>query len=228
MCIFFAQDGSIVFRYRRYKVEEVAPFAPQPRARPNGPLNLVASGPKGPEQHRGNWGVGTGQFDFNARDDRLATSPLWKTMWLHPGQHVVVPMSHAFEATVRHGPRRWFAVKRRGDEPLWVPALGRIQKGHYRTEWHVSLVTVDAGPVFEPIHDTPREIVCLRDWDEVESWLAAEDEGKTRKLLRPSGSDLLESYRVHDDVFKPKFPAERCPEPYEETQAAGLGRFGAK
>lgn len=218
MCIFFDQHGDIQFRYRAYGVDEVMPFVPQLRARPNGPVNLIAGGSKGPEQHRGNWGVGTGRFDFNARDDRLATSPLWRSYWLQLGRHVVVPMSHAYEATVRHGPRRWFAVRRKDGEPLWVPGLGRVQAGRHRTEWHVSVVTVDAGPVFEPIHDTPREIVCLRDWDEAATWLKADDEKGLRRLLRPAGKDLLDSYRVHDDVYKEGFPAERCSLPLEEPR----------
>lgn len=213
MCIFFDQHGNIVYKYRTYKVGEVMPFVPQFRARPNGRINLVAQGPKGPEQHLGNWGVGTGRFDFNARDDRLDKSPLWRAMWMQPGHHVIVPMSHAYEATTRHGGRRWFAVQRADQEPLWVAALGRVQEGKYRTEWHVSLVTVDAGPVFTPIHDTPREIAALRDWKEAETWLAAADEDALRMLLRPSGEEFLESYRVHDDVFKPSFPEEKCSEP---------------
>ena len=221
MCIFFGQDGTIQFRYRTYKVDEVTPYEPQMRARPNNRINLVAAGAKGLEQHRGNWGLNTGRFDWNARDDRLAKSPLWREMWKKPGHHIVVPMSRAYEATTRHGGRRWFAVRRVDDEPLWVPALGRVQPGAYRTEWHVSLVTVDAGPVFSPIHDTPREIVCLRDWDEVRTWLAAEDESALKALLRPADEALLQAYRVSDDVLKASFPAERCSEPYPAAAASG-------
>lgn len=224
MCIFVDQHGNIAFRYRTYGVEEVAAFEPQPRARPNTLLNLVAPGRRGPEQHRGNWGFRTGQFDWNARDDRLATSPLWGALWGRPGHHVVVPISHGYEATTRFGKRRWFAVKRRDDEPIWVAGLGRVQPGPDRAEWHVTLVTVDAGPVFSPIHDTPREIVFLRDWDEARRWLAAGDERGLRALLRPSTPDLYESYRVHDDVFKESFPAERCAEPFVPPRS--LDAFG--
>jgi len=211
---FVGQDGTIKFHYPRYGIEEVMPYSPQPRARPNSWINLVVKGDKGFEQHRGNWGMNTGQFDWNARDDRLATSRLWKSMWLHAGQHVVVPASRIYESTTRHGDRQWFAVKRRDTDPLWIAALGRVQAGAYRTEWHVSFVTVDAGPVFHAIHDRPREVVCLRDWDEATSWLSAQDEAHMRKLIRPAGPEFLESYRVHDDVLKPSFNAERCAEPW--------------
>ena len=116
--------------------------------------------------HRWLFGYGSGGPD-NARDDRLATSPLWRGLWMVPGRHVVIPVSHGYEATTRTGRRRWYAVVRHDGEPLLVPGLGRVQMGPFGTEWHVTMVTVDAGPVFEPIHDTPREIVCLRDWKEV-------------------------------------------------------------
>lgn len=211
---FVGQDGTIQFHYRTYGVEEVAPFSPQPRIRPNALLNLVIRGDGKFEQHRGNWGLGTGRFDWNARDDRLATSPLWKSMWLRPGRHVVIPASRVYEATTRHGGRQWHAVRRTGEAPLWIPGLGRVQKGAYRVEWHVAMVTVDAGPVFGAIHDRPREVVCLRDWDEVETWLTGTDQGLLRRLLRPADASLLASYRVHDDVLKDSFPAARCADPW--------------
>ncbi|MHB8585856.1 MAG: SOS response-associated peptidase family protein [Thermoplasmatota archaeon] len=226
MCIFFDQDGRVVYRYRTYGVDEVVPFSPEPRIRPNNRVNLVSLGAKGPEQHRGNWGLNTGRFDWNTRDDRLVASLLWSTMWMQPGAHVVVPMSHAYESTARFGARRWFAVQRRDGEPLWVPGLGRIQQGAHRVEWHVSVVTVDAGPVFEPIHDTPREIVCLRSWDEALMWMQARDEDALRAMLRPSGTDLLESYRVSDDVLRESYAAEKCPEPYSVPAQRGLDAFG--
>ncbi|MBI2077623.1 MAG: SOS response-associated peptidase family protein [Euryarchaeota archaeon] len=226
MCIFIDQHGNIVFKYRAYEVHEVMPFRPQMRIRPNNLVNLVARGEKHFEQHVGNLGLRTGRFDWNARDDRLATSPLWNGMWKRPGNHVVIPISHGYEATTRHGKRRWFAIKRNDGDPMLIPGLGRVKKGPFRTEWHVTMVTVDAGPVFEPIHDTPREIVTLRDWDEAKTWLAAEDEKAMRRLLRPAGIDLLRSYRVHDDVFKDSFPAERCSEPLVERTARGIEDFG--
>jgi putative SOS response-associated peptidase YedK len=210
---FVGQDGTIKFHYDTYGVDEVSPYEPRLRVRPNALLNLVAVGPRGLEQHRGNWGMGTGRFDWNARDDRLATSPLWKSMWKHPGQHVVVPASRVYESTTRDGARQWHAVRRRDDAPLWIAGLGRVQKGAYRVEWHVALATVDAGPVFHEIHDRPREVACLRDWKEVGTWLDAKDEAALRALLRPAGPDFIESYRVHDDVLKETFPADRCAEP---------------
>lgn len=209
---FVGQDGTIRFHYPTFGVEEVMPYVPQPRIRPNALLNLISRGDGGPESHRGNWGLGTGRFDWNARDDRLAASPLWKSMWRHPGRHVVIPASRVYEATTRHGARQWHAVKRRDDEPLWIPGLGRVQKGKYRVEWHVAMVTVDAGPVFQAVHDRPREVVCLRDWAEAQAWLAAGDEAPLRKLLRPASKNLLESYRVGDDVLRDSFPADRCAE----------------
>lgn len=219
---FLGQDGSIQFHYQTYGVEEVTPFSPTPRIRPNARINLVAKGDKGFEQHRGNWGLGTGQFDWNARDDRLAGSPLWKAMWLHRGLHVVVPASRVYEATTRHGARQWNAVKRRDDTPLWMPGLGRVQKGRYRTEWHVSIVTVDAGPVFHAIHDRPREVVILRDWSEAKTWMQAAEEPLLRQLLRPASEELIESYRVHDEVLKSSFPAEKCAEPWRPTAGGQL------
>lgn len=214
---FIGQDGTIKFHYRTYGVEEVAPFSPEPRIRPNSPLNLIAPGAKGPEQHRGNFGMGTGRFDWNARDDRLATSPLWRGLWTHPGSHVVVPASRVYEATTRFGARRWFAVKRVDEVPLWLAGLGRIQKGAHRVEWHVTLVTVDSGPVFREIHDTPREVVCLRNWEEAAQWMNPPDAEPARALLRPGTRDVIESYRVHDDVLRDSFPAERCAEPFAEA-----------
>lgn len=214
---FVGQDGTIQYQYRTYGVEEVAPYSPQPRVRPNGRLNLVAPGEGRFEQHLGNWGMGTGRFDWNARDDRLATSPLWKAMWRRPGRHVVVPASRVYEATTRHGGRQWYAVKRNDESPLWIAGLGRVQKGVYRVEWHVAMVTVDAGPVFQAIHDRPREVVSLRDWDEATTWLTGTDETALRRLLRPADGRLLTSYRVHDDVLRDSFPADRCADPWSSA-----------
>ncbi len=76
------------------------------------------------------------------------------------------------------------------------------------------MVTVDAGPVFHAVHDRPREVVCLRDWDEVRRWLVAGDAAGLKELLRPAGEDVATSYRVHDEVLKPAFPSERCAEPW--------------
>jgi putative SOS response-associated peptidase YedK len=230
VCIFVDQFGNVRFAYAKHDVDQTtldlrAEGVYPRKVRPNQPIDLVhnpgagmkdeSQGPR-PVAARGNWGMDTGRFDWNARDDRLADSPLWSTMWGKAQHHVVIPVSHGYEMTKRHGDRRWSCVVRtdRPDEPWWVPALGRVQAGKHRTEWHVSMVTVDAGPVFGPIHDTPREIVALRDWDECETWLRG-DEKECRKLLRPAGPDVLRAYRVHDDVLRDAFPAEKAPEPYK-------------
>ncbi len=115
---FIGQDGSIRFHYRTYGVEEVAPFSPEPRVRPNARIFLLAAGANAVENHRGNWGMGTGRFDWNARDDRLAESPLWKHLWGNPANHVVIPASRVYEATTRHGERQWHAIRRRDEAPL--------------------------------------------------------------------------------------------------------------
>ncbi len=233
MCIFVDQFGNVRFAYQKYKVEEVGldprgDGAYPRKVRPNQRIDLVHNRESGgPAASVGNWGMNTGRFDWNARDDRLDESPLWKSMWGKPECHVVVPVSHGYEMTKRHGDRRWSCVVRAdgADEPWWVPGLGRIQLGKHRTEWHVTMITVPAGPVFEPIHDTPREIVALRDWDACKAWLGG-DPDACRQLLRPAGPDTLRAYRVHDDVLKEAFPAARAPEPYGKGGGeAGLDAF---
>jgi putative SOS response-associated peptidase YedK len=217
---FVGQDGSIRFHYRTYGVDEVAPFSPQPRIRPNARIFLLVQGKERVEQHRGNWGMGTGRFDWNARDDRLDESPLWKHMWGKREGHCVIPVSRVYEATTRHGQRQWHAIRRADEEPLLIPGLGRVQAGKYRTEWHVSMVTVDAGPVFQEVHDRPREVVCLRTWSEATTWMAGADKAAMRALLRPAEEGLVQSYRVHDDVLKEAFPAEKCAAPWDGSMAS--------
>lgn len=235
MCIFVDQFGNVRFAYKQYSVEEVGldprgDGAYPRKVRPNTRLDIVhniggattgAGAAKMAAQTKqtfgvsvGNWGMNTGRFDWNARDDRLEESPIWSTMWGKRESHVVIPVSHGYEMTMRHGAKMWSCIVRADDpeKPWWVPGLGRIQAGKHRTEWHATMVTVEAGPVFEPIHDTPREIVALRDWTECETWLRGDAE-ECRKLLRPAGTDLLRSYRVHDDVLKEAFPAAEAPRP---------------
>lgn len=228
MCIFVDQFGNVRFAYKRYGVAEVGldkrgDGAYPRKVRPNTPIDLVHNHPGGPAASVGNWGMDTGRFDWNARDDRLDESPLWGTMWGRPACHVVLPVSHGYEMTKRHGDRRWSCIVRADapDEPWWVPGLGRIQAGRFRTEWHVTMVTVSAGPVFGPIHDTPREIVALRSWEECLAWLRG-DAAACRALLRPATDAVLRSYRVHDDVLKESFPAERAPLP---LRPSGLDAF---
>ncbi|MES2154508.1 MAG: SOS response-associated peptidase family protein [bacterium] len=223
------QFGNVRFAYKRYSVEEVGldkrgDGAYPRKIRPNQPIDVVHNRDAGgPAASVGNWGMNTGRFDWNARDDRLAESPLWSAMWGKAASHVVIPVSHGYEMTKRHGDRRWSCVVREDnpDEPWWVPGLGRIQNGKFRTEWHVTMVTVEAGPVFDPIHDTPREIVALRDWKECQTWLAGDD-AACRKLLRPATTDLLGAYRVHDDVLRDAFPAAKAPLPWRPP---GLAAF---
>lgn len=225
MCIFIGQDDTIQYRYKEYGVDEIVPYEAAPRIRPNQRVNLVINTENRNHHARGNWGFNTGRFDWNARDDRLSTSPLWNQMWMHHGHHVAVPISRGYEATTRHGSRQWYAVKKRDDGPIWVAGLGRIQEGRFRTEWHVTLLTVDAGPVFEPIHDTPREIVFLESWHDVQTWLDADNESGVRALLKAADEATYESYRVHDDVFREKFPAEKCAQPFTPPRQPGLDSF---
>lgn len=212
----------------RYGVDSVLPDHAWPRkCRPYDVIALVHAGEDRPVLEDGNWGMHLPDhhgITTNARDDRLESSPLWKSMWGHEGGHVMIPVSHGYEMTKRTGEKVWSCIQRSDDEPWFIAGLGREQEGKRRTEWHVSMVTTDAGPVFAPIHDTPREVVCLRDWDEVQTWLSA-DVDACRDLIRPATPDVLSTHRVNPDVLTSGFPVGKWPEPWDPPKQAGLDAF---
>ncbi len=239
MCNFVDQFGEIHHHVLKHGVDVSrvdAEVAFPRRCRPHDRISLLHTAPPAPGKaptlvlEDGNWGLhlpGFRGLTTNARDDRLATSPLWQTMWGQAGHHVVIPISHGYEFTKRTGERVWSCIQRRDGDPWLVAGLGREQDGRHRREWHVSMVTTDAGSVFEPIHDTPREVVCLRDWDEALTWLDA-DRGECQKLIRAATPDVLATHRVSDDVLREGFPPGAWPNRYQPSSGPqqGLDAFG--
>ena len=232
MCNFVDQFGNIVSNVIKYNVDgtKVDPDQPTPLDPPRKcrPYDKIALLHAGEEQHvleDGNWGMHVPNYrgiTTNARDDRLEESSLWSKMWGVAGKHVVIPVSHGYERTTRTGEPIWSCIQAPGgEEPWFIAGLGQVMDGKYRTEWHVSMVTTDAGPVFTPIHDTPREVVCLHDWNAVETWLEADKEA-CLELIQPATPDVLETHRVHDDVLRAKFPVGKWPEPYNPPRQEAL------
>lgn len=230
MCNAVDQYGNIISSVLQYqtKIADGIDANDYPKMRrPYDRVSLVHSDDDGAVLENGNWGMHLPGFDgisTNARDDRLETSSLWRSMWGKPGGHVVVPVSHGYEFTKRTGERVWSCVQRPDGEPWLVAALGRVQDGKHRTEWHASMVTTDAGPVFKPIHDKAREVVCLRDWKEAETWLQA-DPDDCRDLIRFATPEILASHRVHDGILRDGFPAGEWSNEWAPARQLGLDGF---
>lgn len=162
----------------------------------------------------------------NARDDRLEKSNTWKPLLERKDGRAVVVLSHGFEpftkvtvgqmgraVAIRNvgedvvkeaesGKTVWHGIKRRDGQPMFIAALTDVDAQERR--W-ATLVTTQAGPVFERIHRAkhagePREIASLRNVEEVHAWMnGSMDIGG---LVRGSGPDFMESWRCPTDCMK--------------------------
>ncbi|HET6399604.1 MAG TPA: SOS response-associated peptidase family protein [Candidatus Thermoplasmatota archaeon] len=129
---------------------------------------------------------------FNARDDRLASSSLWKGLYGKTGRHGVAPVSYILEwgdIGDGRGKRPW-RIERADGAAMCVPALvGEcLEQPGARA---FALVTVEPNAFFRSFHD--RMVAQLED-AQLDVWLHPEDhpsEEVQACLRRPPDEELV-------------------------------------
>lgn len=194
---------------------------PRPNIAPTDPMPVVVhDGAGGLKLVNAAWGKPDESIStMNARDDKLATSNLWKPLVERKATRGVVVLSHGFEPFTKvtlaqmgpelalknvgeeavkeaqAGKTAWHGFKRRDGAPMFIAALVDVDAQERR--W-ATLVTTHAGPVFSRIHRAKahgeeREIASLRNVEEVHEWMSGRMD--YQHLLRGAGDDFMESWR---------------------------------
>lgn len=217
--------------------------------RPTAPIPVAYT--EGGELRAGmaRWGFPFRGFSWNARDDRLDSSPAWAPHVGSTRGHCLVLVSHALEPfgkhaldaigrdaciehvgsdavqTVDRGGTAWHAITRRDKRTHMIPGLITEHEG----QLHCTMITAAGGPVFSQLHrpkerpSEPREIVSLRTETEAMEFLQPEDNPDWRDLLRSADEDFLSWHRVNPGATKNE-PTALPYEPYKPAQQ-GLGSF---
>ncbi|MCH8235653.1 MAG: SOS response-associated peptidase [Chloroflexi bacterium] len=161
---------------------------------------------------------------FNARDDKVATSGLWKRPLART--RCLIPADGFYEWTGPRNARRPQLIRLKGGGLLAFAGL--FDTWHDRATGEVvrscAIVTTGPNALMEPIHD---RMPVILDAEAEALWLdpATEDPDRLTSLLRPYPSEEMEAYPVstivnssHDD----------CPEMIEPIETAPQGgRAGA-
>jgi putative SOS response-associated peptidase YedK len=142
---------------------------------------------------------------FNARDDRLLESRLWRPMFGKTGRHGVAPVSYILEwgdLGDGRGKRPW-RIERADGAAMCVPAL----VGHGwedKATRAFALVTVAPNRFVGAFHD--RMIAQLAD-GQLDVWLHPEDHPPeaVRACLRTPPEEELVAYPLRADVGSARF-----------------------
>lgn len=183
---------------RGYKVEWADADRPLIRPHTGAPVLRLVEGEPVVERHI--FGFARRFSSFNARDDKLTESRMWKTMYGR--HHGVCPVSYILEwADVGDG-KKPFRIERADGAAMAVPALVGAS-WEDRTKRSFALVTIAPNEFVARFHD--RMIAQLRD-DQLDVWLRPEghSEAKLRACLKAPPTDELVAYPLAADVGKAK------------------------
>ncbi len=148
---------------------------------------------------------------FNARSDRLTSSPMWRPAFQQ--KRCVVPMTGFFEfpGAKGHKTPHYIFMK---DRPLFGVAglwSGWQSKDKTETLSTFTIVTCEANDFMLPLHPKGRMPVILEAKDEA-TWLDPKnkDMDALLELARPCPSEAMETYPVGDIVKNPLSDGEQC------------------
>ncbi len=161
-------------------------------------LPVAVNRPEGRTIVRARWGfdVGGGRPIGNARDDRLAESPMWKAMY---GKSPCLFVSTGVYEQVKRPKKTSYWFRRRDGHLIVMPGLvgERGVKGEKRL--CAVIVTTEPSDLFAKFHNRQ---VCALMAKETDTWMKGGDPSKLGKLLHPPGNGEWEAVPVDDRIFK--------------------------
>jgi putative SOS response-associated peptidase YedK len=143
---------------------------------------------------------------FNARDDRLLVSPVYKHAV--PSQRCIIPATHFFEPDKKHfpnPPHPWYCFRRKNETIMALAGLyNPWTDPKTNTELYTfTIITTSPNPVVGAYHD--REPVQLsRDLEA--SWLNPDitEPDQVLPMLKTSSPDQMESWHVANEAKNPR------------------------
>jgi putative SOS response-associated peptidase YedK len=143
---------------------------------------------------------------INARAETVAEKPAFRAAYR--ARRCLVPASGFYEWKKAPGGKQPYYVTSRDGSVLafaglweqWQPADGE-------PIYSFTIITTDANPVMQRLHDRMPVILAPREYDE---WLMAKD---PRGLLRPCPSEMLKAYAVGTAVNSPRNDDPKLIEP---------------
>ncbi len=140
----------------------------------------------------------------NARDDKVWTSYLWRS--LIPERRVLVPVNGFYE---------WMRENRKLKQAYYITPshdaamfLAGIYKATGDGKPEVSIITTAANDAMSQIHD--RMPVIFTTQDEAMAWLQESDKQTQTQLMRPASNDALVFTPVSDYVNKSTNEGVEC------------------
>ena len=160
------------------------------------------------------WAKEIGQFStFNARDDGLASKPMFRGAW-KAGQRCIVPASSFFEW--RKSDKQPFAIAAGNKGAMafaglwdeWAPKDGALLRS-------CTIITCAPNKLLEPIHDRMPVILGAEDWGK---WLGEEpaNENELLKLLKPFAAGRLTMWKVGKAVGNVRNQSAKLVEPVKD------------
>lgn len=152
------------------------------------------------EMKKARFGFSRRFASFNARSDRLTTSPLWRSL-LGKG-HAIVPLSYVVEWKEQEGERRPYLVQRADGRLMMAPAL--VGAYHEKEgELAFAICTREPNRFFSHFHD---RMIGQCTPDLMERWLTPEgrDVKSLLECIHAPGEDELVAVPASPDLQKRK------------------------
>ncbi|MHB8633106.1 MAG: SOS response-associated peptidase [Thermoplasmatota archaeon] len=182
------------------KWEYEGPWVPHPVVRLTTTLPIAVNKDGKRTAVRARWGfpVGAGRPVGNARDDKLATSPMWGAMVAR--SPCLVACTGVYEKADVEGKKTSLWFRRHDGKPIVMPGLCAPRNLDGEARLCCAIVTTTPNAFFARFHDRQ---VCTLDRAEADRWMAARDAGTARALLHAPALEEWEAVPVDDAIFQP-------------------------
>ena len=144
---------------------------------------------------------------FNARDDRLFESPVYKNAV--PNKRAVVLASFFYEPDKINYPKPphpWHLFRFRDQSVMLIAGLYNVWKDPKTNEelYNFTIITTQPNEVVGKFHD--RSPVILQNVDEATEWLNPDmiEKEQIMKFLNPISGDNMEEWHVGDEARNPR------------------------
>jgi len=175
-------------------------WIPHPIVRLTTTLPVAVHDGDGRKIVRARWGFPVGPRPIgNARDDKVAVSPLWSRML--GKSHALVAATGVYEMIKNNaGEKQSYWFRRVDGKPIIMPALVGERVMHGEARLCAAIVTTQPNEFFGRYHARQ---VCTLNVQEQAAWLAADNADEAMHCLHAPGVNDWEAVPVDAGIFQP-------------------------
>lgn len=172
-------------------------WIPHPVVRLTTTLPVAVNAPDGERDVvRARWGFPVGPRPVgNARDDKLASSPMWSKML--GNSPCLLAATGIYEMIKTDAGKQAYWFRRRDGRPIVMPGLCRERTLHERPTLCAAIVTTEPNPFFARYH--ARQVCELED-DAHDAWMSAGPD-EALDLVRAPPAEAWEAVPVDARIF---------------------------